>query len=189
LADVDLDDPDDIKRLVALGLRAELATESFVTGIRYVALDVKPDTPARLVHDPRYPEIPSLRSVTAEIPDKLNRALDRLGDIDIVRLAVSVQSTIDHLDRLLASPDVARALARVDQLTAHLDEAVRELRPTITMVKDTAASAGHAVAPAGRLASQIDATLREVQAAARSLRRLTDQISRDPGSILRGGPQ
>jgi ABC-type transporter Mla maintaining outer membrane lipid asymmetry ATPase subunit MlaF len=38
-----------------------------------------------------------------------------------------------------------------------------------------------------RLSSQLDTTLHDVGGAARSLRRLADQLGRDPGSLLRGG--
>jgi hypothetical protein len=41
--------------------------------------------------------------------------------------------------------------------------------------------------PEGTFYLQLDSTMSEVQLAARSLRRLADQLSRDPGSILRGG--
>jgi hypothetical protein len=41
--------------------------------------------------------------------------------------------------------------------------------------------------PEGTFYLRLDATLSEVQLAARSLRRLAEQLTRDPGSILRGG--
>lgn len=187
LPGVDLDDPDEVKRLVTLGLRAELAFESFVTGVRYVALDVRPDTPARLAQDPRYPEIPSVRSPAAEIPDRVNQILGQLAELDLQRLVDSARSAIDHADHLLASPELARAVMRFDEISANLDRAVRELSPTIGAIRGVATTARDRVGPAAQLADRVDATLREIQAAARSLRRLADQLSRDPGSLLRGG--
>ncbi|HTR50003.1 MAG TPA: hypothetical protein VMJ10_04790, partial [Kofleriaceae bacterium] len=55
--------------------------------------------------------------------------------------------------------------------------------------KQTATSARRLVAPEGVLAGEIDATLLEIKTAARSLRRLADQLNRDPGAIVRGGRQ
>ncbi|MGD8281989.1 MAG: MlaD family protein, partial [Gemmatimonadota bacterium] len=40
-----LSDPFDMDTLLALGVRAELATESIVTGRKYIALDLDPDRP------------------------------------------------------------------------------------------------------------------------------------------------
>src|SRR5690606_1374246 len=58
VAGIDFDDREQVDRLVGLGLRATLETESVVTGVRFVALDVKPATPAHVVGDRTYPEIP-----------------------------------------------------------------------------------------------------------------------------------
>jgi paraquat-inducible protein B len=188
---IDLDDRKQVQRLVDLGLRAQLATESLVTGVRYVELDIKPDTPARLVHDPRYPEIPSVPSLTEALPDKVDRLLTRLADVDVAGLAQSMRSTVDDADRLVRSPYLARAATRLDQITADLDRTVnqfstaaQDLRPAIAEAKDTVTAARKT---SDRLASELDTTLRDVGGAARSLRRLADQLGRDPGSLLRGG--
>jgi paraquat-inducible protein B len=181
---VNLRDPQVIQQLVGDGLRASLATESLVGGTRYVDLDFRPDTPAQLVHDPSYPEIPTLRNPTGDIPDRIDRVLKNLEGADIPRLTDSLQNTVDDADQLLRSPHLARAEARLDEITlelegtvTQLDSAARELRPTITSVRSTA----------DRLSDGVDTTLRDISDAAHSLRRLTDQLARDPGSIVRGG--
>src|SRR5262249_13903841 len=117
-----------------------------------------------------------------------------LAKVDLAALASSMQSTVDHADQLLSSPHLTRTLAQLDGVTAGLERTVRELsqaadelRPTIVEIKTTTAAAHELVAPAGQLSAQIDATLRGIQVAARSVRRLSDQLTRDPGSIVRGG--
>src|SRR5437667_12287421 len=59
---LDLDDPAIVKRLVEEGLRGQIASESIVTGILYVSLDIRPSAPAHFVapHNSLYPEIPTL---------------------------------------------------------------------------------------------------------------------------------
>jgi len=190
---IDLDDRKQVEQLVRLGLRAELATESLVTGVRYVELEIKPGAPARLVHDRRYPEIPSLPSLTETLPDKVDQILTKLADLDVAGLARSMRATIDDADELVRSPHLARAVASLDKITADLDRTVnqfataaQDLRPAIAEMKDTVTSA-HKTSE--RLSGQLDTTLRDVGGAARSLRRLADQLGRDPGSILRGGKQ
>jgi paraquat-inducible protein B len=183
---VDLRDPRVVQRLVDLGLRASLATDGLVGGVRYVDLDVRPDTPVQLVHDPQYPEIPTVRSPTEQIPDRIDHVLKNLEQVDIAGLTDSLKTTVGDADQLLRSPHLARAEARLDAITAELERAVsqlnatvRELRPTITSVRRMS----------DQLSGRIDSTLRDLSDAARSLRRLADQLARDPGAILRGGKQ
>jgi paraquat-inducible protein B len=193
---VDFNDPDEVRKLVDLGLRAELATESLVTGVRYIALDVKPETPYTLVADPEVelPEIPSIRSSFEQLPEKVDQLLTKLGTVDIEKLANDLDDTLADTRALLRSPDFRRALRGVDELVANLNRTVVELRnlatelsPATSAVQQTASSARTLFSPEGALATQLDATLREMRAAARSVRRLSDQISRDPGSLVRGG--
>jgi paraquat-inducible protein B len=183
---VDLRDTKVVQRLVDLGLRAELAAEGLVGGVKYVELDVRPDTPAYPVHDRRYPEIPSVRSPVATIPNRIDHVLANLERVDIASLSESLRTTVADADRLLRSPHLARAEARLDAITAELertvsqlDVAARDIGPTMTSVRRTS----------DRLSGRVDTTLRDLSDAARSLRRLSDQISRDPGAILRGGKQ
>jgi paraquat-inducible protein B len=174
---INLRDPAVVQRLVGLGLRAELASEGLLSGVRTVDLAVRPDTPVELVHDPRYPEIPSVRSPTEAIPVRVEHVLKNLDQLDVAGISESLRATIDDADRLLHSPHLARTEERLDAITAELERAVsqagataRELRPAISSVS-----------------SRIDDTLRDVSEAARSLRRLSDELTRDPGAILRGG--
>lgn len=192
--DVHLESPTAIKLLVHEGLRAELATDSLVTGVLYVALDVRPGTPAHIVGDTHYPEIPPLRSAREEIPGRVQDILTKLANVDIERLADSLQSTVDHANDLVSSPELASAVARLDDVTKHADQLLvelhgvnRKLTPVVAALGDTASSARRALAPASGAATQLDATLHDIQDAARSLRRLADHINRDPGAILRGG--
>ena len=192
-ADVDLRDPKTVQRLVGLGLRARLASESLVTGVRYVELDIRPDTPAHLARDATYPEIPSVRSVAEALPERVDHVLANLEHVDIAGLTDSMHDTVRSADDLLRSPHVTRAVENLDKITLELDRAAsslalaaRDLRPAIAEAKDTLSSTRRA---ADRLSSRADTTLRDVSDTARSLHRLADQLARDPGSILRGGKQ
>jgi paraquat-inducible protein B len=193
---IDLNDRERWRTLVARGLRAQLASESFVTGVLYVALDVKPEMPARLMNDPDYPEIPTVRSLREAIPSKIEQVLTNIADVNFPKLASSMETTIASANTLLTSPDLARAVARLDEvtkqvseLTTNLNASARELGPAATELKSAAASASMLLAPAGEFARQLDRTLREIEVAARSARRLGDQLARDPGAIVRGGKQ
>ena len=61
-------DKDTPQRLIENGLRAQLRTQSFVTGLLSINLDFEPGVPPRSTGgDMRYPEIPTVRSSIAEL--------------------------------------------------------------------------------------------------------------------------
>jgi paraquat-inducible protein B len=194
VTEIDLRDPLQVNALVAEGLRAQLASESFVTGVMYVALDVRPDTPANLVGDRRYPEIPPVRGTMEGLSDKVDQVLTNLASIDFAELVSSARLLVQHTDELVRTPGLTRTLGHLDTLQAHLDHLIlrldattAQLAPAINGLARASTSTSKMLAPEGHLATQIDATLRDLQLAVRSVKRLADQLSRDPGAILRGG--
>ena len=105
--------------------------------------------------------------------------VSKLAEIDIARIFDSVQATADDAHRLLSSPHLARTVARLDTLSASMNRTVNQLEQTAQHLNPLVKSAHQLVAADGRISNQVDATLKELAAAARSLRRLSDQISRD----------
>ncbi|HEX5058415.1 MAG TPA: MlaD family protein [Kofleriaceae bacterium] len=193
---IDLNDKKQVSMLVDRGLRAQLATESFVTGMRYVSLDIKPNAEAVLMNDRKYPEIPSIRTSQQAITDKLERVLDKIADTDLPALIDSLKATIDDAHDLLRAPGLVRAIDRLDDVVASVEKTVADIaqttrgfKPAVEQLTQAATSARKTVVSAEPLSHQLDVTLRDIQMAARSVRRLSDQLSRDPGSILRGGKQ
>jgi paraquat-inducible protein B len=95
--------------LIDHGFRAQLATQSFVTGQLMIALDFFPGTPVNLVGaDPSYTEIPS-------IPTPLQELQNRLETIPIEETFNKLQNVADGIDRLVNSPEIARILKSTEQ--------------------------------------------------------------------------
>lgn len=130
-------DPPTIKRLVELGMRAQLGMESFVTGLLYVKLDVQPGSEMRLVGDPTvtYPEIPTLPTPLEEAQMKAARFLAKLADYDVRALLNSLSGTVSGLDRLVNAPEIRETLASLPPLARKLDGAVEELRTVLASVR------------------------------------------------------
>jgi paraquat-inducible protein B len=77
-------------RLIAAGLRAQLQSQSLLTGLLFVNLDFHPDAPARLVGgDEPYPEIPTM-------PSGLEQLQQSAGDV-----AMRLPALVDQLNGLL----------------------------------------------------------------------------------------
>lgn len=212
---VDLNDPTVFPSMVAEGLRAQLDTDSLLTGLRYVSLDMRPGTPIELVADPTvsYPEIPSLPSADEELRQKAITLISNLSRADFEGLVRSARGLTEGARAVVTDPELLRAVRRLDRLTADLDGTVVELGRTaetfgpkgpigrnLTSASknaetlsangaDTAIALRQLVQPDGAFLTDLEGTLTELHGAARSLHRLTDQLSRDPGALLRGGPQ
>ena len=206
-------DPARLAAEVDRGLRAQLNTQSIVTGLLFVQLDYHPDMPATFVSPPdqRSHEIPTIpttleqaQQVAADIINKL-RGVDFDGFARAVREAIEgmnravnapgLQATLEALPQTLANVD--KALISVQQLAANFDERTGPLvkslqaasdRSTVAVeqARETLKSMQKLVDPGSPLAGQLSAVLDELRNTARSVRLLADYLERNPGAIIRG---
>lgn len=152
--------PDTIRSLIDLGLRGRLSTESFVTGILYIDLDLYPDTEARYSADAsvEYPEIPTLPTPLEEVQMQAAKFLARLEEVDFKGLVDSLAGTATGLDRLLNSPGLQTALTQLPQSMHNLDTALEDARATMVSLRALAAG----------LERQVEPTLQSVRGTADS---------------------
>jgi paraquat-inducible protein B len=211
----DLGDPTVVRTLVAHGLRARLALESFLSGRRYVDLDIVADAPPPPPppFPLPYPVIPvqlepgllALQADAARVLGKL-QALDLEGlVVDLRRAAVGVARasgrldeagrgiprTLEGMDRALdAIRDAARTLEKeVPAVAGDARGAMQRLAAALEQLDATVRELRLSVSPGAPIPAQLEQTLREVGQAARSLRGLADSLERDPSQIVRGRPE
>jgi paraquat-inducible protein B len=113
------------------GLRAQLETESFVTGQLVVALDMRPETKAvfRGV-DPPHEEIPTIPSSAQAFLAKLKAWVERVGhDFDLEEIAARLDNILKGLDEITNSEDLRATLSGVNQIIN--DQQTRELVPNV----------------------------------------------------------
>lgn len=121
-----------IEQLVANGLRAQLNSQSFVTGQLRIDLDFRPGTPAERMPDAGgLPQIPT-------IPSDLDRLRDTLADVPVREAVQSGQ----------------RALAAIEQLANRLD---RDLGPVLESVRRVADSADRTLDTSGQAIARLQA--------------------------------
>jgi paraquat-inducible protein B len=206
-ADGGLGRPERIAQLVESGLRAQLATSSFVTNMRYIALDVIPGAPAELVNDPavRYPEIPTVPTALENAEKQASDLLAHIAAVNIEGLFRSAQRTLDGLDRIVNGRELEETLHAINRAARDVDALAISLRrvtdaagPDVVAVarnvrraSETAetllASARDVVEPAGPALFRFQQGLTEVAATARALRHLVEKLDRDPAILIRGG--
>jgi paraquat-inducible protein B len=116
-----------VESLVKRGLRAQLQTQSMLTGQLLVYLDMFPDTPIVLVGlDPDVREIPTVPTTLARMQARVEAVLDKLDKVNIDRLVTDVSLTLKGAKDLMASPDVKAAIVSANQALRQADAALRE---------------------------------------------------------------
>ena len=185
--------------LIDAGLKAQLVTQSLVTGKLSIQLDFHPDKPITLVGgDSQYPEIPTIPSTMEE----LAKTIEELPFKDLINKA---RNTVEGIERLVNSPELQNSIANLDKALQSLNRLLNkvdgEVGPLASNVKDTLAitrstleSSQATIAKVGSELSdkspvityELTLALKELTQAARSLKALTDYLQQHPESLLRG---
>lgn len=167
-------------KLVARGLRAQLTTASFLTGLKVISLDMVHDAPpARIEQVDGYAQLPSGSST------------------DLADILASVKSIVHHVDAVTAGPELGHAIKELDRTLTNLDHVTAEvepqIKPLIDSLRETADAAQRTMQAAtnmlGNKASSgtdLPRLIRELTEAARSIRALTDYLDQHPEALLRG---
>lgn len=223
-----------MKILLDKGLRAQLVSQSLVTGQLAIQVDFMPDTPLKLVGDiPDIIEFPTVPSTAEEI-------MSQLKDLKLDELVASSIQLINDVDALLTDPDTAKLIPELialasdaKGLVSHIDDNVQPISQGVLGVTDAAkqtlnqgtstiahvdAQVSPAITELRRLIRDMDArvpktlavleavlvradgtlkpdselmrnlnrTLSEFSNTARSVRKLADELERDPSVLIRG---
>jgi paraquat-inducible protein B len=210
-----LSDPRLLNEAINRGLRGQLQLESFVTGVLFVALDVFPGTPANYVQQPgahgyRYREIPTEPSSIDKARDAVNQVLTRLADTHIDWFIDSATRAVAAINQLVSSPQLRAAVRSSGDVTHQLGNAAADISKLATTlnghadslsgdVRMTVAAARAAIKHADDVITrtnatindsptvyELDRTLQELSAAARSLRLFADYLERNPSALVFG---
>jgi paraquat-inducible protein B len=114
------------KRIEA-GMRATLQTESLVTGVLYVGIDVDPKAPPPVFHqlEKIYPEVPT-------VPTKTQQLFNNLASMDFKSLETNLNGLITRLDNAVAELKMAEINTSVNKLLASADETITSANKVIT---------------------------------------------------------
>ncbi len=202
--------------LIRHGLRAQLKSQSLLTGQLYVEVNFYPKTKINLVGgDVNLREIPALASDTDEIisnvkslplNELVNSLLDTSKDIqrlvnspDILNSARKLEQILDTLDRV-----VGRLDKRVDPLVSSIEATMKDTRRLINnvngqigpvakntqevleQVQRSLMTLEEATSSDSPAYNDLTNTLNELTEAARSIRVLAEYLKRNPEALLYG---
>jgi paraquat-inducible protein B len=172
-----------MERLVERGLRAKLASGNLITGQLVVALDIYPDaTPEALRYGGKYPELPTVPSDIEEIQKTATGILDKIAALPLDQTVADLRTTIQNVNKLIASPPVQKAVQSLEGIGPILENA----RRATENAAQTLGSAQGMIAPDSQLRRDLNAVLWEMKDTLRSLRVLSDYLDRHPDALIRG---
>ena len=160
-----LADPAALKAAIDRGLRGQLQTESIVTGVLFVALDLFPDSPAMFVQPvgSRYQEIPTIATTLQKAQDILGQLLTKLDDIDFKALLTSLADAAKNIDGLAKNKDLREAFAGVNHLVnkPELHAAIQSLDQTVLKINQAADGVQTVAGSLDRSVATLSADLKE----------------------------
>jgi len=182
--------------LVEKGMRAQLKTGSLITGQLLVALDMHPEAPpAKINWEGSYPEVPTVPTAMEEITTSLTQLLKKLEKLPVEQIGNDLLDTVSGAKRLINSAELQQSVKALDQtlnqaqkfvaalntdIAPELKTAVSNLNAALIQAQKLAKSLNSNVAP------QADRTLKEFQAAARSIKVWAEYLERHPEALIRG---
>jgi len=171
-----------IADLIKQGLRAQLQTQSLLTGQLLVYLDFFPDFPAVFARrDPTVQEIPTIPTTLARLQARLEALLDTIGKVNLNELTVAMTEALRSTRALVNSPEVKSAIVSANQTLQSADVALKNADHVIKGL-DTKIDT---------LSAQADATLGDVRRligdAQKSVAKLDAQIEPLSASIQGAG--
>jgi paraquat-inducible protein B len=201
----DLEPHEYLDALVRKGLRAQLESQSFVTGMLFINLDFFPDNHPRFVDTTSdLPEIPTIPSKLEE----LSRALQSLPLSETMnRLARAIDAfnaIIDNEDARQLFPKLLSSLKQGESVFAQADAILKVFRehagPAAEGLEGAAASASRAADQAEKMFAQAhslvgdDSDLRyqsvelvkTLTRTLRALNSLADYLERNPNALIFG---
>jgi len=160
-----------VEALIERGLRAQLKTQSLLTGQLIVYLDLFPGTPIKLVGlDPTVREIPTVPTTLEQLQARLQRLLDQLGTVKVDELVRNVTLAVASARELISSPELRSAIISARGALESANTALQEAQVVLKRVDSKIDG----------LAASTDSTLAEMKGllveARRSLAKIDVQI-------------
>ncbi len=194
------------------GMRAQLEVESLVTGQLFVNLDFFPDTAIRYQGLlPELNELPSVPSEMQQIRIALVETMKEIQKFPIEELGQNVLEAVAAANRLINSDEVERALKEAEltlvearllvrKLSDQVDPVSGDLRSALAQAESTLVQAETTLADASRTLVSVEGAvgedsdvrftlvqaLRDLAAAARAIRTLSESLERNPNALIFG---
>ncbi len=144
------------RRLIERGMRAQLQSESMVTGQLFIQLDFYPEAPTvepRIDPLTKLPEIPTIPTTRQQVEQVVRKAMEKIGDLPLEEIVKTLNATLQGIDRLVNAPEVMEAVRSLSTTMTEVQQLVRDVDK---QVEPMSASVTDALGSVGKLARNAD---------------------------------
>lgn len=170
-----------LKLLIERGMRAQLQMQSMVTGQLMIALDFFPDKPARYVSFIKdYLEIPT-------VPTPFEELTKTIQHLPLKEIAKKLNLTLSATRKLIQHIDkkIDPLISNVSKTSEVAQDALEGVQATLKQTEKTLTT----FSEDSRMVYEMNKMIRELSAAARSMRSLSEYLEQHPDSIIKGKPR
>ena len=189
---------ENMEKLIKQGLRAQLQTDSLVTGKLFIAVDMHPDKPPRLlgaIQD--YQEIPTILSTMQQLTKTIE-------DLPLEELVDKTMSAVEGIDKLVNSPDLTASISAMrvalegfgkmaKNIDGQIDPIAESFRSTAKSAEETLDQVTLALKGIRDMTGknspiyyELNQAFDDLSETARSFSILADYIQRHPETLIRG---
>ena len=191
----------EVQAMVDKGLRAEVATFSYITGASMISLTYVPKArPIPVVAEGNALVIPNEAGGFSGIMDGLSTVSDKLSALPIEQIGDNLNNLLAHADATVAGPEIKQSLielnstlASINQLTNHANHDLTPVLQRLPAIADNLQqalrNANTALASYGGNSdfhNNLQQTLGQLNETARSIRALVEYLNRHPSSLIFG---
>ena len=163
--------------LIDRGLRAQLKTQSLLTGLLYVDMVFKPESP------PRYVDFATGEPQLPTAPTGLEAIMERMSEVDLQSIIQNADQTLRAVSSLLANPETQRVPANINAtltdvrtLIANTDRQVALLGARLdTLAGSADGTLGALRVQVKETGTRLDASLQTLDQTLASLRLTSDE--------------
>ncbi len=175
LADARKENPGNLlAQLVGKGLRAQLVTQSFVTGQLAVSLDLMPDTPLRLVGHSDLAEIPT-------VPSTFEKLTETIKQLPLQELVDRLIGAVTGIETLVNSPQLKALPGKIDATLNTGNTLLQDIRDKVGPL---AKNLDEAITNFGELAKHLDTRSEGLSSAAKTTLGSLDTTLKDSRSAI-----
>lgn len=214
---VDAEQDSDLDELIARGFRAQLVAQSLVTGQQSIQFGFHPDTPVKLVETSlpyeQVPTIPSsFETVQSSIEDLTKEAgvvLAKVSDLLSTENRARVASTLDNVETLTTQmisivEEFGPVIVNLRSFTSALKDDTPEIKKLRLTAQQTLESYKALADSADRILTKNEKGIEDfantglyeitnlavdMQATAEQIRRVMEEMERDPARFFLGRPR
>lgn len=165
---------DNIERLMANGLRAQLQTGSLLTGQLYIGLDLFPQSKI-ITHKNKtgYPEFPTVPGSFNKIIQSTQAFMDKISKLPLEAISTEINNTLVSLQS--SSKAATKTLDATAGTMGHVDKTMDSAQKVLSTLE-----------PGSTTQYELNQLLKELTQATISVRQLSDYLEEHPDSLIRG---